>query len=310
MNSSDDQKFMQLCLDEARKGIGFTSPNPMVGAVLVKNEQVIATGFHQRDGGMHAEREALKNCPKGVAKNSTMYVNLEPCCHFGRTPPCTDAIIEAGIKRVVVASVDPDVRVASKGINILRNAGIEVDVGVLADENEKLNSIYFNYKRTNKPYIVLKMAMTLDGKIATASGDAKWISNEESREIGQKLRLRLKGICVGGETVRVDSPRLSCRLVGFENKEMDRIIFSRKINRQDPIIQYFNDLPGRVFIAGENETKNAESFYQFLLEQKIDSLLVEGGSQVAAWFLKNNLVDRIFFLPSCFFRCRCSCVSC
>ena len=176
-----DTEYMRRALELAGRGVGWTSPNPMVGAVVVKDGRVIGEGFHERCGEAHAERNALAHCTESPA-GATMYVTLEPCCHQGRQPPCTDAILEAGIARVVVGSDDPNPLVAGKGIDILRRAGVEVETGVLKAECDALNYVFFHYITTGLPYVVMKYAMTLDGKIATCSGKSKWITGEAARE--------------------------------------------------------------------------------------------------------------------------------
>jgi diaminohydroxyphosphoribosylaminopyrimidine deaminase/5-amino-6-(5-phosphoribosylamino)uracil reductase len=272
----------------------------MVGAVVVRNEKVIATGFHAQDGAHHAEVDALKQLALGEALGATLYVNLEPCCHYGRTPPCTDAIIAAGISRVVVANTDPDPRVAGKGIALLRSRGIDVDVGVLRDEGERLNSIYFYNRRTGLPYIVLKAALTLDGKVATRTGDAKWISGAESRDYSQDLRRRLKAILIGKNTLVEDHPRLNCRFPGCEHKPLDKIVLtsSPQLVQEHPAFQALSGSPGRVFAL---EARTREAFLEFCVSQKMDSVLVEGGGKVLQWFLKNSLADRvILFYRPCF----------
>lgn len=294
-----DSAFMTLCLNEARKGIGFTSPNPMVGAVVVRDGRILATGFHSRDGAPHAEVEALSKLGSGEAKGATLYVNLEPCCHYGRTPPCTNAILDAGISRVVVANTDPDKRVAGAGIATLRSHGVVVDVGVCASAGEQLNSIYFYHRRTGEAYIVLKAALTLDGKVATRTGDAQWISCVEAREVGHGLRRRLKAILVGRSTLTLDNPKLNCRFPGFEEKPLDKIVLSSDpaAVRASQAFQNLSRYPGRSFALN---APSRELFLNFCTEQKIDSVLVEGGGKVLQWFLKNNLAHRVilFYRPT------------
>lgn len=288
--SKNDNYFMSIALKEAKRGIGFTSPNPMVGAVVVKNNKIISTGYHERDGEAHAEVNALNRVDKNQLAGSTLYVTLEPCCHYGRTPPCTDLIIKSKISRVVIANKDIDPRVKDKSIDILKKAGISVTTGVLESEAYNLNSIYFFYKQNRRPYVVLKAAVTLDGKIATFENDSKWISNEKSREIVHKLRLRLKAIAIGHRTIVIDNPSLNCRLKGYESKPVDKIIFSN----EKEINYNFARNDGKVYIASKTTTVNRDTFIDFCIERGIDSILVEGGSRVYTWFLENNLVDRVF----------------
>jgi diaminohydroxyphosphoribosylaminopyrimidine deaminase/5-amino-6-(5-phosphoribosylamino)uracil reductase len=208
-----DATFMQRALDLAAKGLGRTSPNPAVGAVIIRGERVIGEGFHRRAGLPHAEIEALKRI-QGSAKGATLYVTLEPCSHHGRTPPCADAVIDAGLKRVVVGMVDPNPLVRGRGIRRLRRAGIEVKTGVLRERCERLNEDFTILIQTGKPMVTLKLAASLDGRIAAASGDSQWISNDLSRHFVHELRNRVDAILVGAETVRTDDPQLTCRIRG------------------------------------------------------------------------------------------------
>lgn len=198
-----DMEYMQLALALARKGCGWVAPNPMVGAVIVKDGEIIGQGWHEKCGQPHAERNALASCTKSP-RGATMYVTLEPCCHTGRQPPCTDAILEAGIRRVVVGSGDPNPLVAGKGIQILRAHGIEVTENVLREECQRLNEVFFHYIRTKRPFVVMKYAMTLDGKIAAYTGASKWITGEKARNHVQEQRHRYSAIMAGVGTVLAD----------------------------------------------------------------------------------------------------------
>lgn len=292
MEKKDDEYYMNLALKEAAKGMGYTSPNPMVGAVIVKEGRILAAGYHKRYGLDHAEVDAIKKCSPSELTGAVMYVTLEPCCHYGNTPPCTEAIIKAGIKKVVIAALDEDPRVKDKAVQILKQQGIEVKSGILADESRSLNSIYFFNKKHKRPYIVLKAAMTLDGKIAAATGHSKWISNEKARKIAHALRLRLKGICIGRKSIINDAPRLNCRLKGFEDKPTDKLIFS---SSEDPALcASFGENGGKSFFISPELTKDPAVFLDFCKKQQFDSLLLEGGSGVYSWFLNNNLVDHLF----------------
>ena len=201
---------MRRAVDIAKKGIGFVNPNPMVGCVVVKDDVIISEGYHELYGGFHAERNALMN-NEADFNGATLYVTLEPCCHHGKTPPCTDIIIEKGISKVFVGILDPNPLVDRKGISILRDAGIEVVTGVLEDEIKELNKVFLKYIKTRHPYVLMKTAMTLDGKIASYTGDSKWITNEKSRQLVHKLRSEMMGIVVGIGTVIADDPMLNCR---------------------------------------------------------------------------------------------------
>jgi len=206
-----------MALALARRGAGRVSPNPMVGAVVVSpGGEVLAKGYHRRYGGLHAEREALKRLDWN-APGATLYVNLEPCCHHGKTPPCTDAILEAGVRRVVVGMVDPNPLVAGKGISILRKAGVEVATGVLEDESRHLNRAFVHFVTTGMPWVLVKWAQSLDGRIATAYGDSHWISCESSLKFAHSLRAEADAVMVGRETVERDDCQLTVRLVKGEN---------------------------------------------------------------------------------------------
>lgn len=211
-----DERFMEIALALAKKGMGRVNPNPMVGAVIAKEGKLIGQGFHERYGGPHAERNALRNC-KENPEGAVLYVTLEPCCHYGKTPPCTEAIIKSGIKKVVTACSDPNPEVAGKGIDTLRTAGIEVVTGILREECERLNEVFFHCIQKNTPFVVMKYAMTMDGKIAAACGDSKWITGEEARENVHLDRGRYSSIMVGVRTVIKDNPLLTCRMSGGRN---------------------------------------------------------------------------------------------
>lgn len=205
------EDYMALALKEAEKGMGFVAPNPLVGAVIVKDDRIISKGYHKRFGDLHAERQAIKNADEDIS-GSTLYVTLEPCCHVGKQPPCTEALIKSGIKKVVVGSLDPNPLVSGKGIALLRKEGLNVEVGILREECDALNERFIFYMTYKQPFVYLKYAMTLDGKIATKTGDSKWISNEHSRQSVQKLRQKCSAIMVGINTVLADNPRLTCRI--------------------------------------------------------------------------------------------------
>ena len=203
--------YMRRAIELAKKARGFTSPNPMVGAVIVKDNRIIGEGYHERCGQLHAERNALASC-KESPKGAVMYVTLEPCCHYGKTPPCTEAIIEAGIRKVVIGSRDPNPKVSGKGAKQLRKAGIEVEEDFLRTECDALNPVFFHYISTGTPYVVLKYAMTADGKIASHTGKSKWITGEKARNHVHQLRHWYSGIMVGIDTVLADDPMLNCRI--------------------------------------------------------------------------------------------------
>lgn len=204
---------MRRAIALAKKGGGFVHPNPLVGCVVVKNGQVISEGYHEKYGGFHAERNALTYCNSDV-KDALLYVTLEPCCHHGKTPPCTDIIIEKGIKKVFVGILDPNPLVAGKGVKTLQDAGIEVVTGICEDEIREMNKVFLKYITTKRPYVIMKTAMTLDGKISAFTGDSKWITNEESRKMAHQLRSEMSAVIVGIGTVLADDPMLNCRLEG------------------------------------------------------------------------------------------------
>lgn len=208
--------YMRRAIALALLGKGKVNPNPMVGAVIVKDGKVIGEGYHHRYGQLHAERDAFANLTED-AKGAEMYVTLEPCCHYGKQPPCTQAIIEHGISKVYIGSNDPNELVAGQGIQQLIDAGIEVVTGILKEECDAVNPVFFHYITTKTPYVVMKYAQTLDGKIATYAGNSKWITGEKAREDVQRLRNWLKGIMVGVQTVIADNPMLNCRMEGGEN---------------------------------------------------------------------------------------------
>ena len=211
-----DTDYMRMALELAKRGMGWTSPNPMVGAVIVKDGRIIGQGWHARYGELHAERSALKSCTESPA-GAHMYVTLEPCCHHGRQPPCTQAILQAGITRVVTGSNDPNPLVAGKGIELLRRSGVAVETGVLKEECDALNQVFFHYIQTGRPYVVMKYAMTMDGKIATRTGASRWVTGEEARYRVHQDRHRYRSILAGVGTVLADDPLLTCRMDGGRN---------------------------------------------------------------------------------------------
>ena len=215
-NGKAAEDYMRMALELAKQGEGWVSPNPMVGCVVVKNGKVIARGYHEKYGGFHAERNALLHCDEET-EGAELYVTLEPCCHQGKTPPCTDIIIEKKIGKVFVGSLDINPKVAGKGVNILREHGIQVEVGILEEECRKLNEAFFYYMEQKLPFVAMKYAMTLDGKIACETGDSKWVTGEEARNYVQRLRNRYRGIMAGIGTVLADDPLLNCRMEGGRN---------------------------------------------------------------------------------------------
>ncbi len=310
---------MQRAIELAKRGSGFVNPNPMVGCVVVKDKAIIAEGYHEYYGGLHAERNALTRC-KSDCNGATLYVTLEPCCHHGKTPPCTDIIIEKGIKKVVVGLLDPNPLVNRKGIEILENAGIEVVTGVEEECVKELNKVFLKYIKTKRPYVLLKTAMTLDGKIASYTGDSKWITNEKSRKLVHKLRSEMMGIVAGIGTVKADDPMLNCRLENQQQtvrqpiriivdsiasistetqivktaKEYKTIIAHTKSAPQGNI-ENLNSLNVETLLCEEKEGHVDINDLMIKLGQKsIDSLLLEGGSCLNAAFLQAGCVDEVY----------------
>ncbi len=291
MNSHSDSKYMALAISLAKRAWGETSPNPMVGAVIVKNDKIIGKGYHRKAGGPHAEINAISSSKDDI-RNSTLYVTLEPCCTFGRTPPCTGAIIAAGIKKVFVGCLDPNPRHAGKGVDILEKAGMEVVVGIKEKECIELNESFFHWITTGRPFILLKMAMTLDGKIATHDGKSKWITGPAARLRVQKLRQWADAIMVGAETARTDKPSLTVREFR-KNKQPRRLIASKTLTEKDACT---------LLCPGEKpEIISASCRQEWVRELKrlgkegVVSLLAEGGGELAASLLKAGIVNKIEF---------------
>ena len=216
---------MRRAIELAKKGGGYVHPNPLVGCVVVKDGEIIAEGYHEKYGEFHAERNALLHC-QSETKGASLYVTLEPCCHYGKTPPCTDIIIEKGINKVYIGILDPNPLVAGKGVKILQDAGIEVEVGLCSDEIRELNKIFLKYITTKRPYVIMKTAMTLDGKIAAFTGDSRWVTNEESRKMVHQLRSEMAGVIVGIGTVLADDPMLNVRLEGNPHQPIRIVVDS------------------------------------------------------------------------------------
>ncbi|MBC7097928.1 bifunctional diaminohydroxyphosphoribosylaminopyrimidine deaminase/5-amino-6-(5-phosphoribosylamino)uracil reductase RibD [Candidatus Bipolaricaulota bacterium] len=307
-----DERFMRRAMELARLGEGYTRPNPLVGAVVVRDGEVIAEGYHARYGGPHAEAVALAQAGEG-AKGADLYVNLEPCAHWGKTPPCADRIIAAGIRRVIVATRDPNPLVNGKGLEKLRAAGVEVVEGVLREEAERLNEVFFHWIRTKRPFVSLKLAMSLDGRIATKAGESRWITGQGARRRVHELRRAHAAVLVGVDTVLADDPQLTVREV--EGPQPLRIVLDSR-GRTPPgakvlgkgaetliatctmpqgveealracgaRIERFPARAGRVDLA---------ALLPWLGERGIDSLLVEGGGEVAWSFISAGLVQKLY----------------
>ena len=216
---------MRRAIELAKKGGGYVHPNPLVGCVVVNDGEIIAEGYHEKYGEFHAERNALLRC-QSETKGALLYVTLEPCCHYGKTPPCTEIIIEKGIKKVFVGILDPNPLVAGKGVKILQDAGIEVEVGLCENEICELNKVFLKYITTKRPYVIMKTAMTLDGKIAAHTGDSKWVTNDKSRKLVHDLRSEMAGVIVGIGTVLADDPMLNVRLEGNQHQPIRIVVDS------------------------------------------------------------------------------------
>lgn len=308
-----DTQYMKLAIELAQKGCGFTNPNPMVGAIIVKDGNIIGQGYHARYGDLHAERVALASCTEDP-RGADLYVTLEPCCHHGKQPPCTEAIIEAGIAHVIIGSADPNPLVSGKGVEILKSHGIQVTENVLREECDRMNYVFFHYIRTKRPYTVMKYAMTMDGKIATVTGASKWITGETARMKVQQDRSRYMGIMAGIGTVLQDDPLLTCRL--SHGKDPIRIICDTNLRippdsqivrtaaqhqtiiatccseseKQKPLI----DAGCQVIVLPKTDGHiDLNALMDALGKQNVDSILLEGGGQLNWSALKAGIVNRV-----------------
>lgn len=315
-----EEQFMKRAIELAKQGAGWTAPNPLVGAVVVKNGRVIGEGYHRKYGELHAERNALAACSEDPA-GATLYVTLEPCCHYGKTPPCTEIIIEKKIAKVVIGSRDPNPKVAGKGARILREHGIEVVENYMREACDALNPVFFHYITTKTPYVVLKFAMTLDGKIATRTGASKWITGEAARNHVHQLRGRYAGILAGIGTVLADDPMLNCRIDGAHQplriildsqlripmgsrlvrsaKEYPLLIVCNESTRDREEgasrIQKLEEAGAKVWTLPEkNGHPDLNVLMQRLGEEKIDSVLIEGGGTVNEAALKAHIVHHVY----------------
>lgn len=340
----EDKKFMRRAIFLAQMGKGWAHPNPLVGAVIVKDGMIVGEGAHLKYGMPHAERNAIQSA-KTSLNGATIYVTLEPCCHYGKTPPCTEAIIENGIKRVVVGSRDPNPKVSGKGIDIMREAGLEVVTDFLREECDKLNDIFFYYIKNRRPYVLMKYAMTADGKIATSTGKSKWITNEQSRRRVHEIRHDYMAIMVGIGTVLKDDPTLNCRADNIVNiRQPIRIICdsSLRIPIESKIVRTSGELETMVIISDKNlkygkilpddkeldfsdkkekiltllnknvrivnifndktERTDLALLMQYLGDNKIDSVLIEGGGTLNESALKAGIVNEVmaFVAPKIF----------
>ena len=319
--AATDKVFMRQALRLARRGLGRTSPNPMVGAVLVRGGKLLGAGWHRRAGWPHAEVEALRDATRRgtPVRGATLFVTLEPCCTHGRTPPCTEAIVAAGIRRVVVAATDPNPCHAGRGFDLLRAAGIAVETGVLADEATRLNEVFNHWVVQRTPFLTVKAAMTLDGKIATASGESKWITGPPARAAGMRLRFAADAVLVGINTVLADNPALTVRgPTGRIRKAPRRIVLDALARTPAESVVASDAFAGRTTVvvsssAPPTRVKRLAQRVQVLTapahEGRIDlawllahlggegvaSVLVEGGGEVNAAFLESGLAQRVAF---------------
>lgn len=313
-----DIYYMKLVFSLALKGLGKVNPNPLVGAIVVKDGNIVGEGYHQYYGGPHAEVYALDMADKN-AKGATLYINLEPCSHTGKTPPCVDKIIAMGIKKCIISILDPNPLVRGKGIKKLKDAGINVEIGILEEEGKKLNHIFLHYITSNLPYVFLKCAITLDGKIATRTFNSKWITNEIAREKVMELRNKYSGIMVGINTIIQDNPSLNSR--GKDIAYPYRIVVDPKL--KIPLtsnILKFNDKKNVIITSTDNRDTlkfkellnlnvtfillkgldfNIKEILMEIGKLKIDSLILEGGSNLISRVVKENLINggEIFIAP-------------
>jgi len=326
MNSCHEE-YMRRAIRLAEKGRGFVNPNPMVGAVIVKDGRVIGEGWHTVYGSLHAEREAIKNLTESP-DGADIYVTLEPCCHTGKQPPCTEAIVESGIKRVFIGSYDPNPLVSGKGTAYLREHGITVTEGVCREECDRLNPVFFKYITKKMPYITYKYAMSMDGKTACVSGDAKWISNEMSRDMVQDMRGEHMAIMAGIGTVLIDDPLLTVRKKGL--RQPVRIILDSRLRipMNSKLVETAGEFPLRIVMAEVTESADVSEIKEKIsqleklgirvievpekdghlslpaamkkiAEEGIDSILLEGGGTLAWNMMREGLVDevRVFLAP-------------
>lgn len=316
-----DKKFILQAIRLSKITLGQTAPNPCVACIIVKDAEIIATGVTQKNGRPHAETVAIEKAAKEKLRGATLYVTLEPCCHHGKTAPCTDLIIASGIKKVVIATQDVDVRVNGGGIKKLREAGIDVLCGVYENEAREINKGFFKAKISGLPYITLKLATSLDGKIATKNHDSKWITSSQARVFAHHLRSINNAIMVGANTVKRDDPTLDCRIDGLSDSSPKRIIVTNKLDflGKEKIFQNLQQIPTIILTSKNNasqvdnlkklgvefifcEEKNGyvdlKDALQKLCENGINSVLIEGGKILATQLLQENLVDEIVWIQN------------
>jgi diaminohydroxyphosphoribosylaminopyrimidine deaminase/5-amino-6-(5-phosphoribosylamino)uracil reductase len=293
--AKSDQEFMRIALREASKGVGLTSPNPAVGALLVSKNKIVSRGHHRRAGAPHAEVECLTAIGRKLPVDSTLYVTLEPCSTTGRTGPCTDAIIDAGVRRIVIGATDPNPKHAGRGIDQLKRAGLEVRVGILANECAELNESYNKWIQTGIPFVIAKCGMSLDGRLTAPPNENQWLTSPAARRHARRLRARVDAIMVGAETIRSDNPRLTVR--GERGvKQPQRIVLSRS-GKLPPRARIFTDrFAERTTVLGDIELRD---LLRELGAKEITSVLIEGGGDVLGQALDQRLIDqvRIYLAP-------------
>lgn len=312
-----DEQYMAIALSLAKKGAGFTNPNPMVGAVIVKDGKIIGEGYHKKYGGPHAEVNAFADADKRGenTKGATIYVTLEPCFHYGKTPPCVDLVLKKEVSRVVIGTLDPNPLVAGQSVTKMEKAGIEVVSGVLKEECLKLNEIFFQYVTTKKPFVLLKSALSLDGKIATVTGESQWISCEKSRREVHELRGVYASIMVGIGTVLADNPSLTCRLDGkkspiriivdsslqtpldaniLKNQDVAKTIIATTSKADEEKKRQIEAMGVEVLVLDEKDGHvDLNQLQEAISERKIDSVLLEGGADLAFGAIKAGIVDKV-----------------
>lgn len=299
------EELIRKTFQLAQLGLGTTWPNPLVGAVVVKDGRIIGEGFHLKKGSDHAEVSALKNCSES-AEGATLYVNLEPCCHTNKTtPPCAQRLISEKIKKVIICNLDPNPEVNGQGVKLLEASGIDVEYGILSDEGEKLNEVFFHAQREKRPFIHFKAATTLDGKSAMMSGESQWITGESARAHVHQLRAQHQGIIVGGETVRKDNPKLTVRTPNYTGTQPIRIVLTKSGNLPPGHHLFTDENCHKTLIYTESDLnfkfpseqvikiKNLKEAMDDLFKRNLYSLMLESGSCLASDFLKEGLIDRV-----------------
>lgn len=306
----DDKHYMQRAIDLAARALGKTSPNPMVGCVVVKDGRIVGEGFHTAAGQPHAEVAALTDA--GDVADATVYVSLEPCSHHGRTPPCAELLAKLKPSRVIAAMEDPNPLVSGRGLQVLRNAGIQVEVGLLEDKARQLNEVFIKYITTGLPFVIAKCGMSLDGKVATHTGDSKWITGEKSRAHAHHLRQRVDAILVGRRTVSLDDPSLTARLPESKNYNPIRVILDgrKRLHHEHKIFKQPREAPtwivtttARTYdnadavlkVSGEPGDINLLELMQELGRREVTSVLIEGGGATLASAFAANIVDKVAF---------------